>query len=121
MKTTVLAAALLAASASFAFAGESNVDAHALRLTGTPGTYVVGANGNAAPTAAAAIPGYAQTLPSNASMALVQTPNSLPAIPGASASRAAAPARPVPAYAQLRHDQSSMGLVQTTNSLPRGF
>ena len=80
MKPILFGAILLAAACGSAQAAEGGGDIFAQHLPGYLGTY---STGSAAPSLsrqpiAAPIPSYAQLLPDNGSMSLVQTPNSLP-------------------------------------------
>ena len=76
MKFILFAAALIAASAGAAIAGEGGGDPFAQNLPAIGRTYVVGVVAQARPEAP--VPAYARLLPSPGHMTIVQTPNSLP-------------------------------------------
>ncbi len=85
MKNTLLAAAALILSTGAAFAVEGGQDPFALNLPGVTTTFAThdDTGSMAYPNLpghaqAAAVPAYARLLPTNASMAPAQTPNSLP-------------------------------------------
>lgn len=81
MKTILTAAALIALSFGGAVAGEGNGDPFALHTSGVTtqvGPQPARTSPATAYTASRATPAYARLLPDNASMAIAQTPNSLP-------------------------------------------